>query len=186
MKTNKLILLLLIILIPSCKVYFTQKLRLQVEEQKIELKNIQFYTSHAIVLQRILTDSTVIIDTAKLDEIRKVELRRIRIRRNTPCVCKVDSINNIIEVIFKKDDSSTFKFCLTDTTDFDSKYKIGAFSWENDIGSIIYNDTLYFLQEKQYFFQPDCKESSLKVKRRFRYEFSRKFSKLKGLKVKDK
>jgi len=185
MKSKKILILIFTILLfaTSCKVYFTPSLRHQVEGQGIELEDIQFYNSRSIVLWRLLTDSVIIIDTSNLKQLRNLEYRKIKIRRNTPCICKKSS-ENLIEVIFSQDDSSTFKFALTDTSIVKPRYKIGAFEWdEENVGSIVYNDTVFFLKKRRWFFQPNYKESSLKVKRRIKYKYSRKTTKLKGVKI---
>jgi len=185
MKSKKKLILIFTILlfITSCKVYFTPSLRHQVESQGIELEDIQFYNSRPIVLKRLLTDSVIIIDTSNLKQLRNLEYRKIKIKRNTPCICTKSS-EGVIEVIFSPEDSSTFKFVLTDTSVVKPRYKIGAFEWDDEgVGSIAYNDTVFFLKKRKYFFQPNYKESSLKVKRRFKYKFSRRTTKLKGVKI---
>ncbi len=184
MKSKKTLLLLLSILflIPACKVYFTPELKHHVEIQGVDIKDVQFYNSHTIILQRELTDTVVITDTTNLREVRVLKYRRIKIKRNTPCVCvKDDSL--VQEIIFKQGDSSTFKFVL-DTMGRRSKYKIAASGWiDGKKGSIVYNDTLYYLKDKRFFFQANPKEASLKVKRRIRYKFAKQLTKLKGVEV---
>jgi len=168
--------------LPACKVFFTNELKLQVEEQKIKLENIQFYTSKKIILQRISSSESVMEDTAKLRETRQITLDRIKIKRNTKGIC-VGNTGETMEMIFEKNAKSTLKFALSDTADADSRFKIGALNWKNGIGEIVYDSTTYYLQAKNYFFQPNCKESCLKVKRRFMYKLDINKRKLKGVKV---
>lgn len=185
MKTKNIVIFIitLLFLISSCKVYFTDELRKHVETQGVDISDIQFYNSHTIILQKQLTDTVLITDTSKLKEVRMLKYRRIKIKRNTPCVCKVQN-DKVIEVIFKQDDSSTFKFVL-DNAEKKPRYKIGATGWvDGKQGKIVYNDTLYYLKDKRWFFQANPKESSLKVKRRVRYKFSKKLTKLKGVEIK--
>lgn len=177
-----IIISLIFFVLPACKVFFTEDLRMQVEAQKIKLENIQYYTSKKIILQRISSSETVMEDTAKLKQTRQIELDRIKIKRNTKGVC-VKNTEKTMEMIFEKNTKSTLKFVLSDTADVKSRFKIGALSWKNGIGEIAYDSTIYYLQAKNYFFQPNCKESSLKVKRRFMYKLKITKRKLKGVKV---
>ena len=177
-----LILILIVFMLSGCKVFFTKELKLQVEEQKIKLENIQFYTSKKIILQRISSSESVIEDTAKLKETRQITLDRIKIKRNTKTVCSVNA-GSTMEMIFEKGTKSTLFFALSDTADIDSRFKISALNWKNGIGEIVYDSTTYYLQAKNYFFQPNCKESCLKVKRRFMYKLDINKRKLKGVKV---
>ena len=182
---DKKILILFVILITfsSCKIIFTQELREQVEEQKIDVEQIQFYTSHTIILQRVAASSIIIEDTAKLKQTKQIEIDRIKIRRNTPGMC-IKKFDTELEVIFEQKDSCSLKFVLSDTSDvYSGRYKIGALRWENEVGVIPYDGRIYYLQPRNYFFQPKCKESSLKVQRRFLYKWKIQNRRLKGVKV---
>ena len=182
---NRKILILFAILITfsSCKIIFTQELREQVEEQKIDVEQIQFYTSHTIILQRVASSSIIIEDTAKLRQTQQIEIDRIKIRRNTPGMC-INKFNEELELVFEQKDSCSLKFVLSDTSDiYSGKYKIGALRWENEVGVIPYDNEIYYLQPQNNFFQPKCKESSLKVKRRFLYKWNIQNRRLKGVKV---
>jgi len=181
---NILLLLSAVFLFSSCKVIFTQKLRLQAEEQKINIEDIQFYTSKKIILQRLVSSSTVVEDTAKLQQTKTIELDRIKIKRNTPGVC-VKKDDGTMEMIFEPDANTTLKFVLTDTVDPGARYKIGALRWDNGIGVVPYDSTIYYLQPRNYFFQPNSKETALKVKRRFLYKWKVRMRKLKGVKIED-
>ena len=181
-----LILLLITFFFSSCKIIFTQELREQVESQKIDIKQIQFYTSRTIILQRVVSSSIVVEDTAKLKQIRQIELERIKIRKNTPGVC-IETFDNELEIIFEQKDNSSLKFVLSDTSaNKAARYKIGAVRWEEEVGVVPYNNNTYYLQPRNNFFQPRCNEAALKVKRRFLNKWKIKLRRLKGVRVDEK
>ena len=181
-----LILLLITLSFSSCKIIFTQGLREQVESQKIDVKHIQFYTSRTIILQRVVSSSIVVEDTAKLKQTKQIELERIKICRNTPGVC-IETFDNELEVIFELKDSSSLKFVLSDTSSNKlARYKIGAIRWEDKVGVIPYYNETYYLQPRNNFFQPRCNEAALKVKRCFMYKLKIKMRRLKGVRVDEK
>lgn len=182
LKNTLLLAALLSIMLSSCKVYFTQELREQVEKQGISLQDIQFYNSRKIIMQRIERTNTIIEDTTKLRQSETIELERIKIKRNRPCVSKF-SDSTTIQVMFDPNSESTLRFVRTNTTDKYARYKIGAIRWEGEVGVIPYDSTIYYLQPRNYFFQPRSKDASLKVKKRFLRKWKIKLRKLKGVKV---
>jgi len=175
-------LLLLLFVFPSCKVLFTQELRLQLEGQQVAIENIQFYNSHKIILQRTESTSTLVQDSIKLKETREILLERIKIKKNRPCIC-TETKDNSLNVRFDPQSESTLTFVLTDTLDQQAIYRIGALRWENEVGVIPYDSTIYYLQPRNYFFQPRSKDAALKVKKRFLNKWEIKNQKLKGVKV---
>ena len=177
-----LLTLLILFSFTSCKVMFTQAIRDQVEEYEIDVSQIQFYTSRTIILQRVVTSTVTVEDTAKLKQIRQIELERIKICRNTPCVC-IDTTETGLHVIFEQADSSSLEFVLTDIEDKSALYKIGALRWNGEIGIVPYNNNNYELRPRKHFFQPNSKEAALKVKRRFLYKWKVKLRRLKGVKL---
>lgn len=173
--------LVLLFLFPSCKVHFTQELRLQLEGQKVNIEDVQFYNSRTIILQRIERTNSIVEDTAKLRQTQEILLERIKIKRNRPCVCS-SKTDNSIEVRFNANSDSTITFVLADTTKT-ARYKIGALRWDNEVGVIPYDSVLFYLQPRNYFFQPRSKDAALKVKKRFLNKWKIRVRKLKGVKV---
>lgn len=185
MKIKILAAFIFVLLLSSCKVHFTQELRLQLEEQGVSVEDIQFYNSRTIILQRIEREEVIIRDTAKLKETRETLLERIRIRRNRPCVCTKQS-DNTLDVRFNPESDATLKFVLYDTVPEVATYKIGATSWENDVGVIPYDSYTYYLQPRNFFFQPRCNEAALKVKKRYLNKWKIRLKKYKGVKIDEK
>jgi len=182
MKRILLLLIFFILISTSCKIHFTHKLRLQVDKQDIPLSNIQFYTSKKIILQRIASENTVIEDSASLKQTTQTIVERIKIKRNTPGIC-ISSFEKEVEIKFEEKDSCTIKFVLSDTTSLQGRYKIGALSWENEVGQIPYDGKIYFTRPRVFFFQPKSHEASLKVKKKFLHKLKVEKRKVKGIKI---
>ena len=173
---------LLLMLFSSCKIYFTQELRQQLEEQKIDLDRIQFYTSKKIVLQRIITTQQVSEDTAKLIQVKETVIERIKIKRNLKGVC-INGFDSELEIKFEPQDSCSLKFVRVDSSSVKSIYKIGAMSWVNNVGQVPYEGKVFYIRPRRNFFQPRSNDAALKVKRKFLHKVKVNRRKAKGIKV---
>lgn len=163
------------VLFSSCKVYFTQKIYNQIIEQNLDITGIQFYNSDKIILQRIDTIVSNSENSSKLTTREDIILEKIIIKKNRPAIC--DSIiDKGLSLRFEKGDSNFLVFVVKDTLLPDSKFVIGAQSWENDLGLTPYGD-------KEYYIQTESIDASLKIKKRFIENFLVNKRKLKGLKI---
>ncbi len=176
-----LVILIIVVFLSSCKIYFPNKLRKQLDEQSIELEKIQFYTSKKIILQRVTKESIVTTDTTNLKQVEETVIERIKIKRNAPGIC-VNAYATEIEIKFEDKDSCSLKFVLNDTTD-NALYKIGALQWENGVGLVPYDGAMFYIKPRVLFFQPRSNEATLKVKRSFLKKWTIKNRKVKGLKI---
>lgn len=175
-------LIAILLLLSSCKIFFTHKLRKQLDEQEIPLEKIQFYTSKKIILQRIESEKTVIEDSSNLKQTSVTTIERIKIKRNTPGVC-VNKFDKELEIKFEEGDSCTLKFVLVDTLNIHARYKIGALKWENEVGMVPYDGKIYYIKPRTFFFQPKSHEAALKVKKKFLHKLKVNRRKVKGVKL---
>ena len=92
-KTIKL--LILIFSFSSCKVIFTEQLRKQAEENKINFPKIQFYNSEKIVLKRSLSSNEVSVASGKVIVENGKYTEIIKIKKETRGKCESFSNNGM-------------------------------------------------------------------------------------------
>lgn len=172
----------LITLFSSCKVLFTQEMREELAQQKIDLKDIQFYTSKKIVLQRIVTTDSLSNDSTLLDKTEETIIDLVVIKKKAPGIC-VNTFENEIEIRFEDCDSCTLKFVKNELAP-DTIYQIGAQSWISNVGTVPYNGKTYTIRPKTFFWQPNSNKSALKIKRKYWKKFKIRRRKVKGIKLK--
>ncbi len=175
--------LLIMLLFSSCKVLFTQEMREELEQQKIDLRKIQFYTSRKIVLQRIETTDSIVNDSAEVNLTKETFIDLVVIKRKAPGIC-VNTFGNELEIKFENCDSCTLKFVQNERGP-DIIYQIGAQTWVNNVGSVPYDKQTYHIRPKTFFWQPQSNKAALKIKRKYWRKFKVRRRKVKGLKLKN-
>lgn len=93
----------------SCKVTFTQRIRNQAENSKIDLSKIQFYNSDKIILKRSLSSDEVKVASGQITIENGKYIEVIRILKNTPGKCTVTA-NNQLQINFEDGSNRTFLF----------------------------------------------------------------------------
>jgi hypothetical protein len=178
--------LLIVFLVPiamSCKVAFTENLRIQLESNNIDLKKIQFYNSESIVLQRELTskETGVVGGKIKIEHGKKIEV--IVIGKNTPGICERVGTDTL-QILFEKGDNKWIPFVKTDD---ERKYllmnrekrerplRIPNFTRNNLVGTINYDNISYYYG---YDHKP-----ILRVKKKQVVDVNKDVRKVKGVKV---
>ena len=174
-------LLVLVMNMSSCKVYFTQQLREEVVEQEIPLESIQYCVSRKIKLQRIESTSTVVNDTTKLDRTKEIVVDLVKIKRNTPGVV-VNQFDSELEVAFENCEGCSLKFVRTERN-ADEVYQVGAIEWVNNVGQVDYNNNIYYIRPRNVLFRKIANNSALKVRNKYLYKFKFNKRKAKGRKV---
>lgn len=177
-----LILVGIVLLLPACKVLFTQEMREELEQQKIELSQIQFYTSKKIVLQHIVTSDSISNDSTMVDQTKETVIDLVVIKKKAPGIC-VRTFDNEVEIKFENCDSCSLKFVQNERGP-DIIYQIGAEKWVNNVGSVPYDGLTYHIRPKMFFWQPKSNEAALKIKRKYWRKFKIRRRKVKGLKLK--
>lgn len=178
-----LVLLTVATLFSSCKVLFTQEMREELEQQKIDLRAIQFYVSKKVVLQHIETTSLLSNDSSVVDQRKETLIDLVVIKKKAPGIC-VTTFANEVEIKFEECDSCTLKFVQTERGP-DIIYQIGAQKWVNEVGSVPYGGKEYHIRPKVYFWQPKSNEAALKIKKKYWNKFKVQRRKVKGLKLKN-
>ncbi|MDA3944768.1 MAG: hypothetical protein PF694_14640 [Bacteroidetes bacterium] len=143
------------VLFSSCSpktIYFTQEIRNKVEEQGLDLRDVQFYNSHPITLQRNLTyeETKLASGTINFENGRYIEI--IQIKKETPGICEQVEPKSL-DITFEAGDNRRLKFVMNPR----KNYQISALEWRDRLGKVNY-DTL------TYYIKPGGEKALLKVK----------------------
>lgn len=172
MKKKYLPLLAVIILmtLASCNstIYFTQEMRNNLIDNRLEIEDVQFYISRKLVLKRNLTYDETKIARGEIKFENGQYIEEIIIPKNTQGVA-IDNKKNRIDVAFERGFNRDLKFVLND----ENLYQITALSWDNDYGKIKYDTLVYFME-------PGGDKALLKVKKDNIYNFQKKKRVVKG------
>jgi len=84
-----------IYLLSSCKVTFTERIRQQAENKKLDISKIQFYNSDKIVLRRTLSSNEMSVTSGKVKLENGQYTEIIKIKKNTRGKCVSRTDNNL-------------------------------------------------------------------------------------------
>lgn len=145
-KPSVAIILILFVLISSgCsnKIVFTPQLRTQLEQQRIDLKKVQFYNSEKITMSRIEDrPQELVVNDGELEVTEGRIIEEIVIKKNTPGICS--GVNQYhLNIVFEDDRNQFLKFGRKQGSRLGNRYKLYAQSWNEEYGIVSYGDTLY-------------------------------------------
>lgn len=143
MKTIKSILFISVftLLIVSCsskKIMFTQTLRNQVERHGLDVKDIQFYNSKDIVLQRNSNTDSARIEGGRISFEKGKVVEIVTIKKETPGVC-VNLTGSTLDISFEDDDNKKLIFKRNS-----DQYELSAMSFDGPYGRVIYDSISYY------------------------------------------
>lgn len=110
---KKLILFLIpVFFLSACKtlVPFTNDLKSQNDWKEAELKQIQFYLSNSVTLNRQLTNSSTAIVSGKIKTVDGKQVEEIVIKKGTPGILTQQPDNQRMAISFEIDDSHYLTF----------------------------------------------------------------------------
>lgn len=139
---KNLLFFVLIITTISCKVTFTQRIRNQAENSKIDLSKIQFYNSDKIILKRSLSSDEVKVASGQITIENGKYIEVIRILKNTPGKCAVTA-NNQLQINFE--DGSNRSFLFQNDNILPQK---GIYELKPDDCKLVKKETLEFTTDK--------------------------------------
>ena len=160
----------------SQKIVFTAKLRNKLEKQDVNLKDIQFYNSDKITLEREEErpeEYSVRSGTVKVEEGRIME--EIIIKKKTPGVC-VEVHPYHLNISFEPGSDKVLKFGRKAGRHLTNTFKLYAKEWKGERGKIQYGDTTYQTDKK-------AASSHLLVKKSQVYELIREKRVAEGRKI---
>lgn len=162
--------LTVLLIVSSCNstIYFTQDMRNNLNENNLNVKNVQFYTSRKLVLKRNLTYDETKIARGEIKFENGQYVEEIIIPKNTPGVAE-DFSSQRIDVSFEQGYNRDLKFIINE----ESLYQITALSWEDNYGKVKYDTLVYYIE-------PGGDKTVLKVKKDNIYNFQKKKRVVKG------
>ena len=164
MRLNKLF-VFIVLVFTSCStqtIYFTQQTRSKIESNGIDLKDIQYYNSHKIILQRNLSyeETKVASGNISIENGEFVEI--ITLNRGTPGICESYTFNSL-DISFEKGENRKLRFIMNS----EKNYQISAIEWKDKFGKVSY-DTL------TYYIKPGGEKALLKVKKDNNFVYDKK------------
>jgi len=139
---RNLLLFIIIATTLSCKVTFTQRIRTQAENSKIDLSKIQFYNSDKIILKRMLSNDEIKVASGKITIENGKYIEVIRIKKNTPGKCNITS-NNQLQISFE--DGANRSFLFQNDNTFSPR---GIYELKPDNCKLVKKETLEFTTDK--------------------------------------
>jgi hypothetical protein len=137
----------LALLFSSCKnlVPYTDSMRKQHNWTEEQVKRIQFYVSHDVVLHRELTKGSTEIVQGKIKMENGKKVEEILIRAGTPGVLTDMPKENKMLVSFEVGDDHYLSFGVN--PDAGDKYVLLASDWKNGMGKIHYAGNEYYSEQ---------------------------------------
>ena len=152
---NLMLFLCFATLLSSCKnlVPYTDAIRQRHSWGEQELKQIQFYTSDPIVLQRKITEGGTEIISGKIKMVNGEKVEEIIIKEKTPGLL-VREASGKFSISFEKSDDYFISF--GQNPNMQGRYSIAFSGLKNKVGRINYNG-------KEYYTAPESVEAILLV-----------------------
>ncbi len=162
---------LALLLFTACSpktIYFTQQTRNKIESNGIKLKDVQYYNSHKIILQRNLSYEETKVASGKVSVENGEFIELIHLKRNTPGVCE-SFTSGSLDVSFEAGENRKLRFIQNE----EKKYQISAIEWKNKFGKVSY-DTLY------YYIKPGGEKALLKIRKDNIFKYDKQERVVKG------
>lgn len=142
-------------------VVFTENLLENVKAFDIDIKDIQFYNSHKIVLERNISSEETKVSSGKIRFENGKFIERIIIKKNTPGICESHE-QGIIGVSYEQGENRVLKF-VRNARD---NYQLSALEWKNGYGRVAYDTTHFFIA-------PGGEKTLLNVRKEDIFKFKR-------------
>ncbi len=128
----------------SPKIPYTAELHSKLLRDSVDIANVQFYNSEEIILNRESDQGEEV--NVKRGQIRFENGKRIEtivIKKKTPGVCIKDST---LSLLVSFEEEGALEFGREQDDKLIPEFKLYALDWEDGIGIIRYNDSLYYTQ----------------------------------------
>ncbi|HUR30843.1 MAG TPA: hypothetical protein VMZ69_05390 [Saprospiraceae bacterium] len=141
-----------IMLFASCiprLTYFTQNLNEKQNWSQEDLKRIQFYVSHDIVLSRTISDDDTKITEGKIRIINGRKVQQIVIKERTPGVLILMPKEDRFAISFEEEDDAFLMF--GPNPKYYERFALLAQDWEEDNGQVHYKGQLYHVDNSSAY-----------------------------------
>jgi hypothetical protein len=138
-----LLLLTTLFVLNSCAFYqpLTEKDIIENNLNENSLKQVQFYLSSDIILQRKVGNETSNIKNGKVQIINGELTEEVVIKKGTPGIL-VNTLDNRIGISFEDNDNQFLMFGPNKNKE--GKYYLLASEWKNNTGKVNYEGKIYF------------------------------------------
>lgn len=166
---NLILLLAIPFVMASCKnlIPYTDSLKTQYNWNNEQVKKLQFYVSHDIVLHHELSNGSTDIVNGKIKTIKGKKVDEIIIRAGTPGVLTQIPKENKMLVSFEISDEHYLSFGVNPSAS--NKYVLLASDWNKGVGNVHYAGQEYYAasDSKYAFLMVDQRKiQQLEVKQR--------------------
>ena len=152
MKLSLLYVLFGSVLLASCSpryTYFTESLYEKQNWDQDDIRRIQFYVSHDIVLTREVSDGETKITEGKIRIINGRKVQQIIIKERTPGVLVLMPKENRFAISFEEDDDAYLMF--GPNPKYYQRFALLAQDWEKERGKVHYKGQLYDVDNSSAF-----------------------------------
>ncbi len=133
-----------LLLLASCATYqpLTEKDRTENNWTEKELKQVQFYLSSDIVIERKLGNETSTIKNGKVRIVNGERIEEVIIKKGTPGILVSNTVDNRLGISFEDGDDRYLMFGPNKGKG--GRYYLLASDWQNDVGKVQYEGQTYF------------------------------------------
>ena len=153
---NSVSIIAIVLLMTSCsnKIYFTNEMRMKLNEYDLEINKVQFYTSDKIVFKKMMPYDSAAIANGAIRFEKGEMINSVIIKKNTPGTCEFVE-NGLMNMAFETGENKYLIF----NTDVSGKYYQLFINQDlRSYGEIIYDG-------ENYLIQPGSEKAKLLVKR---------------------
>ena len=141
---NSLSILLLGLVFTSCsnKIYFTNDMRLRLNEYDLEISKVQFYTSDKMVFKKVLPFDSAAIANGEIKFENGKLIDNVIIKKNTPGTCEIVE-DGLLNMAFESGENKFLIFKLSKTGKY---YELLVSTYANKYGELLYDNEKYIIQ----------------------------------------
>lgn len=142
---NLFYLLLIMILSTSCskKIVFTSELRKKLEGNDINVKQLQFYNSNTIILQRKMDTLEVKVEKGEVKYESAALVEEVIIKKGTPGVCEHVKGKDVLKIGFEVGKDKILAFGDIHNKNTGKYYLLGLKEWHTYRSEVSYDNSIY-------------------------------------------
>ncbi len=122
---------------------FTQKLYEEQNWQESDLKQIQFYVSEDIILQRKYVEGETRIQEGKIRSVNGEKIEELIFPKGTPCIYLFSPKSNRFAISFEQSEPPKF-LMFGPNPKFGNRYVLLGKEWDRNMGTISYNESSWY------------------------------------------
>lgn len=172
--TNIVSIILISLVFSSCsnKIYFTNEMRIKLNEHDLEINKVQFYNSDKITFRKVLPFDTAAIANGEIKFENGKMIDDIIIKKNTPGTCEFVE-DGLLNMAFEAGENKYLIFKVSRNGKY---YELLVNQDENNYGELFYDN-------EKYIIQPGSEKARLLVKKNEDYILRVQQRVVKGRKV---